>query len=154
MGGLQMQWVAAVPLDFISCVHTWISSCISSGATSLRDHESSHRGFGFATGSAWSPYLPALEAERGPSLDLKTFLKNGMLGWRGEPQKVPGGMRYQRQTGGGGGVAWCGVVVMVVVVKSTRADVSSGRRVGALGSNCRVGEGEGRVGKQHTFLAA
>lgn len=68
-----------VPLDFISWVQTWMSSCISSGATSLRDHASSHRGFGCATG--WSPlsaYLAALEAERGPSLDLKTFLKKGM----------------------------------------------------------------------------
>jgi hypothetical protein len=68
-----------VPLDFISCVQTWISSCISSGATSLRDHDSSQRGFGFAAGSALSPYLPAFEANRGPSFDLKTFLKNGIL---------------------------------------------------------------------------
>jgi hypothetical protein len=71
--------VSDLPLDFISCVQTWTSSCISSGATSLRDHDSSQRGFGCATGSAWSPYFPALEADRGPSFDLKTFLKNGIL---------------------------------------------------------------------------
>lgn len=69
-----------IPLDLISWVQPWTSSWISSGVTSLRDHDSSQRGFGGATRS--SP-CPALEAERGASLDLKTFLKKGMVG-RGE----------------------------------------------------------------------
>jgi hypothetical protein len=104
---------ACIPLDFISCVQTWISSWISSGSTSLRDQDSSQRGFGFATGSSlWA----ALEADRAPSLDLKTFLKNGMVVWRGEPQYVPGCIRHGRQIRGRG----CGVLVW------TRADVTVG----------------------------
>jgi hypothetical protein len=55
-----------------------MSSCISSGATSLRDHDSSQRGFGCATGAVASSYLPALDEDRGPSLERKTFLRNGM----------------------------------------------------------------------------
>lgn len=90
-----------IPLDFISCVQPWINSWISSGATSLRDQDSSHRGFGLATGSSW---LAALEAERGPSLDLKTFLKNGILVWRGEPRYVVGCIR-RRAADTGTGVA-------------------------------------------------
>lgn len=96
------------PLDFISCVQPCISSWISSGATSLRVHDSSQRGFGCATGSSWSPYLPAFEAERGPSLDLKTFLKNGMLHWRGEAQDVPGCIRLPVSSSDGGTAWWCG----------------------------------------------
>lgn len=61
-----------LPLDFISCVQTWMSSWISSGATSLRVHDSSQRGFGGAAGSGavFAPFCLSLEA--------KTFLKNGM----------------------------------------------------------------------------
>jgi len=99
------QWRLYVPLDFISCVQTWISSCISSGATSLRDHDSSHRGFGCATGSAW---FPALDADRGPSFDLKTFLKKGIiLRGRGEPHVGSSGIRYWRQMRAGRGAACC-----------------------------------------------
>jgi hypothetical protein len=67
-----------VPLVFISCVQTWMSSWISSGATSLRVHDSSQRGFGGATGSG------AVLAPFCLSLEWKTFLKKGMLKvWRG-----------------------------------------------------------------------
>lgn len=69
-----------MPRDFISCVQTWTSSCISSGATSLRDHDSSHRGLGGAIGSV---LFPTLDPDRDPSLDLKTFLKKGMLSGAG-----------------------------------------------------------------------
>jgi hypothetical protein len=71
-----------IPLDFISCVHTCMSSCISSGATSLRDHASSHRGLGGAIACSFA-CLAVLDAVRGPSLDLKTFLKKGISAGRG-----------------------------------------------------------------------
>jgi hypothetical protein len=67
-----------IPLDFISCVQKWTSSWISSGATSLRDHDSSQRGLG----AGWE-LGSALELLREASFDLKTFLKKGMLGERG-----------------------------------------------------------------------
>lgn len=98
-----------LPLDFISCVHPCTSSCISSGATWVRDQDSSQRGFGGAAGSS---LLPALEPERGVSLDLKTFLKKGMMNWGGEgPHEEPscgGGSRqwqWQRQMEGMGRVS-------------------------------------------------
>ena len=69
-----------LPLDFISCVQTWTSSWISSGATSLRDHASSHRGRGAGVLLA-SALDPDLEA----SFGLKTFLKKGMLRQRLQP---------------------------------------------------------------------
>lgn len=70
---------ANIPLDFISWVHTWINSWISSGATSLRDHASSHRGFGRATAESFPlACLSSFEEARGPSLCLKTLEKNGM----------------------------------------------------------------------------
>ena len=70
-----------IPLDFISCVQTCINSRISSGATSLRDHASSHLGFGGATGPPFcrSAYFPAFDADLEPSLGLKTFLKKGIM---------------------------------------------------------------------------
>jgi len=100
-----------MPLDFISWVQTCTSSWISSGATSLRDHDSSQRGFGGAAGCC-SPYLAALEAAREPSLDLKTFLKKGMLGVRSrraaatcraacEAGDGPGGACLVGEAGGG-----------------------------------------------------
>lgn len=74
------RWDGDLPLDFISWVQTCMSSWISSGATSLRDQASSQRGFaGAAELPSPAPYLAALEADRAPSLDLKTFLKKGML---------------------------------------------------------------------------
>jgi len=86
-----------LPRDFISWVQTWISSCISSGATSLRDHASSQRGLGGATGAA---SCPTLEAAREGSLDLKTFLKKGIVvssppGCRGGGRE--GGRRCRKQ---------------------------------------------------------
>ena len=67
-----------LPLDFISCVQTWTSSWISSGATSLRVHDSSQRGLGGAAGSRSDL------ADFCLSFELKTFLKNGILGgWQG-----------------------------------------------------------------------
>lgn len=75
-----------VPLDFISCVQTCISSWISLGATSVRDHASSQRGFGGVIGAS---SLPALAADREPSFDLKTFLKKGILGGREEAPAGP-----------------------------------------------------------------
>jgi hypothetical protein len=83
-----------IPLDFISCVQTWISSWISSGATSLRVHDSSHRGFGGATGSgaALAPFCL--------SLDVKTFLKNGILRYGGEPRGGLGCIHCRRQIRG------------------------------------------------------
>ena len=64
-----------VPLDFISCVQTWMSSWISSGATSFRVHDSSQRGFGGATGSG------AVLAPFCLSFEWKTLLKKGMLAY-------------------------------------------------------------------------
>lgn len=64
---------ARIPLDFISCVQTCTSSWISSGATSVRDHASSHRGRG-----AGSLLASALDPDLEGVFDLKTFLKNGM----------------------------------------------------------------------------
>lgn len=58
-----------------------MSSWISSGATSLRDHASSHRGRG-----AGSLLASALEPDLDGSFDLKTCLKNGILDWREQPQ--------------------------------------------------------------------
>lgn len=53
-----------------------MSSCTSWGSTSLRDHDSSHRGLGGATG--WLLASPAFAA-RDPSLEPKTFLKKGIV---------------------------------------------------------------------------
>jgi hypothetical protein len=72
-----------LPLDFISCVQTCTSSWISSGATSLRDQASSHRGRG-----AGSLLASALDPDLEGSFDLKTFLKNGMLDGREQPQSA------------------------------------------------------------------
>jgi len=70
-----------MPLDLSSWVHTWTSSWISSGATSLRDHDSSHRSL---SGAGWplAPLSSCLRplAVRDPSLDLK-MLKKGMAGY-------------------------------------------------------------------------
>lgn len=67
---------AYIPLDFNSWVQIWMSSWTSSGATSLRDHDSSHRGLGGGSGwlsaSSNFPFLP-------PSRGLKTFAKNGIV---------------------------------------------------------------------------
>jgi hypothetical protein len=60
----------------------WTNSWISSGATSLRDQASSHRG----RGAAGSLLASALEPDREASFDLKTFLKKGMLRWQQQPQ--------------------------------------------------------------------
>jgi hypothetical protein len=80
---------AHVPLDFISCVQTWMSSWISSGATSLRVHDSSQRGLGGASGSgaALAPFCLSLE--------WKTFLKKGMLAMAG-CVAAPEGLRYHQ----------------------------------------------------------
>jgi hypothetical protein len=91
-----------LPLVFISCVHTCISSCISSGATSLRVHDSSHRGFGCA---AWPlasllPFLPVFE-DRDPSLDLNMLLKKGMAGYRSQATSVAGCIRFAVADRGG-----------------------------------------------------
>ena len=74
--------VRRIPLDFISCVQMCTSSWISSGATSLRDHDSSHRG----RGAAGSLLASALDPDREGSFDLKTFLKKGMAGLAWQPQ--------------------------------------------------------------------
>jgi hypothetical protein len=71
------------PLDFISRVQTWISSWISSGATSLRVQDSSQRGFGGAAGAG------AVLAPFCLSFEVKTFLKNGILRYGGEPRGGP-----------------------------------------------------------------
>jgi hypothetical protein len=67
---------ANAPLDLSSCVHMCTSSWMSSGATSLRVHDSCQRGFGGAAG--WLSALPAFAA-RDASLDPNTFLKKGIV---------------------------------------------------------------------------
>lgn len=85
-----------LPLDFISCVQTWMSSWISSGATSLRVHDSSQRGFGGAAGSG------AVFAPFCLSLEVKTFLKKGMA--RCGAVRGRGRVRGRGGGGSGGGV--------------------------------------------------
>ena len=60
-----------------------MSSWISSGATSLRVHDSSQRGFGGAAGSV--EVLAAFCL----SFDVKTFLKKGIVGDGGAPGEEP-----------------------------------------------------------------
>jgi hypothetical protein len=79
MGGREPIRRGDLPLDFISCVQTWTSSWISSGATSVRVHDSSQRGFGGAAGAGADLDDFCL------SFELKTFLKKGMLRGGGEP---------------------------------------------------------------------
>ena len=93
-----MQVEGCIPLDFISWVQKWTSSWISSGATSLRDHAFSQRGLGACDSELGS----AIELLREASLDLKTFLKKGMLGGRGAQQHVFG-IRCGCGRGRGGG---------------------------------------------------
>lgn len=74
--------LARIPLDFISWVHSWMSSCTSSGATVLHNHASSHCGTGGATGpptSTGAASLLAFDVAPALSLLLKTFEKNGIL---------------------------------------------------------------------------